>query len=263
MSRHNEYKLQNLLASWPFGTIATTKWLETLGISRKLASKYKSNGWLKSFGQGAFCRPQDKIDWYGALYALQFQLDLNAHIGAKTALELHGFAHDIPMGRPNIDILKSPHTLVPRWFFEHPWEERMRITQCNLLPPQIGMEEKSMGNFSIKLSSRERAVLELVYLAPRLYSFDEIPIIMTSLGSLRGNLLRELLTKCTSEKVKRLILYFGDKHNHAWRKKIDEKKLQIGSTPLKIVPNEGKYNSKYNILLPKAYVIEDEQEIKF
>ena len=80
MGRHNEYKLQNLLEIWPFGAIATTKWLETLSISRKLANKYKSNGWLKSFAQGAYCRPQDKIEWHGALYALQFQLGMNVHI---------------------------------------------------------------------------------------------------------------------------------------------------------------------------------------
>lgn len=256
-------KLQNLLAQWPTGTIATTKWLSTLGISRILTHEYKKKGWMKAFAQGAFYKPQDKIEWYGALYALQYQLGIDVYVGAKTALELSGLAHYIPMGRSKIDIFKLPHETVPRWFINHEWDENVRVIECSILPPQMGIEDITVEGINIKISTRERATIELLYLTPRLYSFDEVPLLMNSLGSLRGNALNGLLINCTSEKVKRLMLYFGEKQKHAWYKDIDQKKLVCGKTTLKIAPRDGKYISKYAISIPKEYVIDDDQEIKF
>ncbi len=70
MNRQKHVKLQNLLHSWPTGTVCTTKRLANLGFSRQLVSIYKAGGWFKPFGQGAVFKPQDKIEWYGGLHAL-------------------------------------------------------------------------------------------------------------------------------------------------------------------------------------------------
>jgi len=263
MSRVHKGKLQNLLISWHNGAVATTKWLEEIGISSNLVGAYKRNGWVVSFARRAYARPQDQIKWYGALHALQSQLKLDVHVGAKTALELQGVSHFIPMGQQTIDILKVPKTRIPRWFFLHKWEERIRVPECNFLPPQVEVQEHSMGNLSIQISSRERAALELLYLAPRLYDFEEVRLIMDSLGSLRANVLSELLLVCTSEKVKRLILYFGDQQKHPWRQHLDEEKIKLSPSLLKIVPKNGRYHAKYNLFLPHEYVIQNDQEIKF
>lgn len=263
MSRQNHNKLQNLLMSWYSGTVVTTKWLGTIGVSRKLANVYKKNGWMTSFGSGAYSRHQDKIEWYGALYALQFQLGLDVHVGAKTALDLQGVTHYIPLGRGTVDLLKSPRVLVPRWFKNHEWEERLRISEFAALPPSLEIQEFSMGNHSIKISSRERAALELLHLAPRLYDFEEVRLIMDSLGTLRADVLTELLQQCRSEKARRLLLYFGDVQKHAWRDKIEIEKLQMSSTLLKIVSTNGKYNAKYNLFIPHEYVIQNDKEIEF
>jgi hypothetical protein len=74
--------------------------------------------------------------------------------------------------------------------------------------------------------------------------------------------LNELLLKCSSEKVKRLILYFGEKQGHHWYNSIRET-IEIGTTPLKISPQNGKYIAKYNISIPPEYIIKNESEIKF
>lgn len=255
--------LQDLLAKWTSGTIATTKWLAENKVSRMLANSYKKSGWISSFGHGAFFRPHEKIEWPGALHALQDQLDLKIHVGGKTALEQHGFSHYIAIGQNTIDLLKMPSTNIPKWFLSHNWQEKVRITECSILPPAMGIEDMLIGNINIKLSCRERAAIELVYLAPRLYSFDEIPLILESLGSLRGDVINELLLNCSSEKAKRLMLYFGEVQKHPWYKKIDQTKLKIGSTTLKIASNNGKYIPKYNISIPKDYDVKDESEIKF
>lgn len=263
MARQFHGKLQNLLQSWPFGTIATTKWLGKMGISRQLVSTYKEGGWIKTFELGAFTRPQETVEWYGGLYALQFQLGLDVHVGGKTALELQGLAHNIPMGHQTIDLLRAPRTLLPLWFVNHSWREHIRISENNVLPPKLEIDEIPMGSFNIKVSSRERAVIELLYLTPRFYNFEETRIIMESLGTLRADVLTKLLSKCTSEKVKRLILYFGEQMNHDWRWKLDQKKFKIKKTLLKIAAKNGKYHSKYNLFLPKEYIIEDDKDIKF
>jgi hypothetical protein len=263
MSIHFNGKLQNLLQSWLPGVVASSSWLTEIGISRQLARTYKVNGWIVPFGYGAFSKPQDKIEWYGGLHTLQSQLRLNVHLGGKTALELQGVAHYLPMGRQNIDLLLSPDTRIPKWFLHHQWPEQVRATENSTLPEKIEIHDISMGNFSIQVSSRERAALELLSLTPRLYSFEEARIIMESLGTLRADVLTKLLSVCTSEKTKRLILYFGEMQNHAWRWKIDERKCEIGSSLLKIVSSNGKYNSKYNLFLPQEYVIQDDKDIKF
>ncbi len=134
MTIQKKYKLRKLLESWPQGIVATTKWLQSLGISRGLVNKYKTNGWVASFGNGAYYRPQDKIEWFGALHSLQYQLNLPIHVGGKTALELQGHGHFVTLGRPAIDLLKAPKTKIPKWFSNHKWSEDVQTIQSSLLP---------------------------------------------------------------------------------------------------------------------------------
>lgn len=263
MTRHYHGKLQKLLQSWPAGMVATTQWLDHLGISRQLVNSYKVRGWVKLLRPGAYSKAQDTIEWFGGLHALQFQLSLNIHVGGKTALELQGLAHNIPMGQQTIDLITAPRTLIPRWFSRHQWQERVRIIENSALPKKMEIQETSMGNFNIQVSSRERAALEMLYLTPRLYSFEEARIIMESLGTLRASTLTDLLSVCTSEKTKRLLLYFGEYQNHAWRSKIDERKCKTSTTLLKITLQKGKYNAKYNLFLPQEYVLGDDKNTQF
>jgi hypothetical protein len=262
MDIQKQKKLQDLLKSWISGTIFTSKGFVEHGISRMLAKQYKANGWINSFGHGAFIRSQDNIEWYGALYAIQNQLNQDVHVGAKTALELHGLSHFLSMGRSNIDLLKAPSIVIPKWFVDHSFQEQIRITTCTFLPPKLGMHEMEIEGIPISISSRERAALELLYLTPRFYSFDEIPLILESLGTMITDHLKELLLQCSSEKVKRLILYFGEKQGHNWYNSIRET-IEIGTTPLKISPQNGKYIANYNISIPAEYIIRNESEIKF
>jgi len=262
MDIQKQKKLQDLLKSWISGTIFTSKGFVKCGISRMLAKQYKENGWIDVFGHGAFNRPQDAIEWYGALYAIQSQLNQDVHVGAKTALELHGLSHFLSMGRSNIDLLKATDLIIPKWFIDHNFKEQIRVTTCTFLPPKLGMHEIIIEGVPISISSRERAALELLYLTPRFYSFDEIPLILDSLGTMMSVPLNELLLQCSSEKVKRLMLYFGEKQGHDWYKSIHET-IQIGTSPLKIAAQNGKYISKYNISIPSEYIIKNESAIKF
>ncbi len=263
MSIRYENKLQKLLQSWPEGIVATTKWFASKGISRSLVEKYKASGWIASVDSGAYYKPQDTIEWFGALHALQTQFNLPIHVGGKSALELQGHGHFVTLGRPTVDLLKAPKAHIPKWFSRHEWPEEVKIFQSGLFPKDVGLEALMIQNISVRGSSRERATLELLHLAPTLYDFEEVRIIIESLGTLRPEVLTELLQKCSSEKVKRLLLYFGDVQAHTWRKHIDETKIKMSSSLLKIVNKGGHYNAKYNLFLPREYVIKNAQDIQF
>ncbi|HYX07557.1 MAG TPA: AbiEi antitoxin N-terminal domain-containing protein, partial [Bacteroidales bacterium] len=84
-------KINQILQKWPQGTVITTSWLKSQGVSRQSVDNYKKSGWLERIGQGAYKRKGDEISWPGALYALQKLEKLPIHVGGKTALELQGY----------------------------------------------------------------------------------------------------------------------------------------------------------------------------
>jgi hypothetical protein len=89
-------KLNNLLVNWPDGAVYTSTWLGSQGFSPSLIRGYRQHNWLQSIGRGAFVKVGDRLDWVGAVWALQHQLGLSIHAGGKTALELAGYAHFLP-----------------------------------------------------------------------------------------------------------------------------------------------------------------------
>ena len=104
-------KINRLLQAWPRCTVATQVWLTAQGISSNLARWYVSAGWLARLGPCAFLQAGDEVDWRGGLYALQSQLAMTAHVGARTALDLQELAHFVPLGSTRLSIdLGFPRT---------------------------------------------------------------------------------------------------------------------------------------------------------
>src|SRR5579863_1280398 len=99
MSRERVSKLKFLLENWPGGTVYAAAWLAKHGIGDDLLAQYRKSGWVKAVGNGAVARAGDRIEWTGGVYALQEQLRLPIHIGGKTALEMQGYAHFLPLGK--------------------------------------------------------------------------------------------------------------------------------------------------------------------
>lgn len=95
-------KLNRLLAAWPPGTVAVSRWLQSRGIYQQLVHGYEKSHWIRRIGHGAFVRMDDDIEWPGGLHALQAQLGMPVHAGPKTALQLQGYGHFIPMRKVGI-----------------------------------------------------------------------------------------------------------------------------------------------------------------
>ena len=69
------------------------------------------------------------------------------------------------------------------------------------------------------------------------------------LANLRPQLLGKLLRECKSVKVKRLFLWYADRHGHAWFKDLDQSSIYLGKGKRQLAP-QGHFDSRYQITLP-------------
>lgn len=254
MGRHNGSKLNQLLREWPSGTVAVYSWLESRGIDRKLVQKYKKNRWLDVVGAGAFARLGDKVDWRGGLYAIQEQLGLSVHVGGKTALQLLGLAHYLPLGAGGrVTLFGSPGDKMPAWFSRHKWGVKIFYTTPNLFSskPDLGLTKLDAGAFQIQVSAPERAIMEILHLVPQDESFDESNKLMEGLTTLRPALVQSLLETCTSIKVKRLFMFMAEELNHPWVKKVRLSRVDFGEGK-RVIVEGGRFDPKYKITVPRV-----------
>lgn len=240
-------KLNNLLSEWPKGAVITFSRLKEKGYSRQLIDKYKSSRWLEVVNAGAYKRYQDTIDWFGGLYGLQHS-GLHIHAGAKSALELQGFAHYLAPKMPRVFLFGPPQTRLPKWFSDYQWKQDLTFTSTNLLDKSLnkGFTEHSHKEFSVRISAPELAALEMMYHIPDKQGFGEAFRILENLTTLRPELVQELLVSCNSYKVKRLFMYMAEKANHAWVGELSPEKVDFGSGKRVIIKN-GIFDKKYQI----------------
>jgi hypothetical protein len=249
----NQSKINRLLKVWPKGTAAVHEWLEEQGVYRQLVESYLKTSWLVRIGRGAFSRADDKVDWTGGLYALQKQMGLSVHAGGKTALQMLGYGHFLPVGKERTVVLFGiKNEKLPSWFREHEWKVNLRYTMTSLFgnEKQMGLTGHTVGEFSVKISSPERAMMELCYDVPDKESFQESELLMEGLATLRPNLVQELLEKCRSVKVKRLFMCLAERQKHAWAKRLHLSKVDFGQGKRSLY-KEGEYDSKYQLVIPK------------
>jgi hypothetical protein len=254
MRRGNGSKLNYILTHWPAQAVFACSWLYEQGFGYALLAKYRKSGWLTSVGHGAVARAGDSVEWAGGLYAVQSQLNLPIHVGGKSALLLKGFGHFIPQGKGwELSLYAPPKTKLPTWFKNHSWDAKPRLVASYLFKTDtsLGFSNLDKGAFSIKVSSPERAILELLSLVPHQESFEEAKLLMEGLTTLRPKLVQELLEACRSIKVRRLFLFLAEECNHSWIKKLNLSRLSLGKGK-RVIQKNGVFNAKYGITVPKA-----------
>ncbi len=254
MTTYNETYLTKLINSVRPGTVVLASWLEEIGISRNLQKHYRNSGWLESMGRGAFKRPTEDVEWQGGLYALQYQAKLNVHAGAITALSLQGFSHYFRIDNEKIFLFAPRKINLPKWFVDYNWGNPIHHQQTSFLPIGLGIVEHDEKNFSIRISSPERAIFECLYLAPSTFDLVECFHLMEGLANLRPKLIQKLLQECSSIKVKRLFLYLSEKTNHAWVRFLDPSLVDVGNGNRRIGEG-GTYVSKYQITIPNELAV--------
>lgn len=255
MNGHIRSKLNRLLLNWPRNTVATYPWLENMGVYRQLADSYVQHGWIERIGRGAFKRARENVGWQGGVYALQTQLNLSVHPAGKTALQLKGLSHYVPGGMKQTKILLfgAPGEKLPEWFRNSDWEAKIiyKTTKLFADTSQQALASHQTGDFSIKISSAEQAVMEFCYSVPLYESFEELDEIMSALSTLRPAVVQKLLEACGSVKATRLFLYLAEKHNHAWHNHLTTNSLNFGKGK-RVLAERGSYNDKYKIVVPRS-----------
>lgn len=252
MSLENGIKINKLLKDWPIGTVFLSSWLTDNGISSQLLNRYKKSKWLESIGNGAVIRSGDDVDYHGGIYALQNQAELTVHVGGRTALALQGRAHYIDMAAGRAVLFGAKKESLPAWFKDKDWETKIEYYTTSFLPADMGLVNLERKNFSVKISSPARAILECLYLAPKHQEFFECYELMEGLNNLRPKSVQELLENCSSIKVKRLFLYMTEKLKHPWLEFVDLSKVDLGSGKRSLAKN-GVYIDKYKITVPKEF----------
>ncbi|KTC83352.1 type IV toxin-antitoxin system AbiEi family antitoxin [Legionella cincinnatiensis] len=254
MTRKNETKLNHFLVNAPSGEVLTSDWLESHGVSSKLAWWYVHTGLLENLGAKAYKKTGDKIGWAGVVSALQNQLSLPVHIGGKTALQLLGLAHFMMMQASNRVELFAPLGIkLPKWMKNTKWNTEFSMVRTSIFNDpdnQLGIIKQTIDGKELQLSCPERAAMELLYLYPQSESFDEVVYLMENLNQLRPKVVQTLLESCSSVKVKRLFLHLAEEFNHPWVSALDLNKIDLGQGK-RVMETGGKYYPKYKISLPE------------
>ncbi len=260
MSMRNEKrsKINRLVSQWPRGTPATASYLNKQGFSHDLLTRYKRSGWIQSFGRGAYSLNGDRVEWPGAIYTLQTQLGMNVHPGGKTALELKGYAHYLTSGKRKIFLYGTQGLILPTWFSGDRLDVEIALTRTNLLPvaSELGFSEFKEKDFTLRISSPERAAVEMLHLVPGKIGFDEAFLIMENLATLRPEIVQKLLAKCRSIKVRRLFMFMAEKHSHPWVSGLNVSRIDMGKGKRMIVP-KGRLDRKYRITVPRDHYKEE------
>ena len=226
--------------------------LKQKGINRESIKRYRKSGWIESVGRAAYKLAGDNLELAGGLYAIQNQLKLKIHIGARTALEMKGYGHYLGPGIRKIFMFGQPGVNLPVWFKEYEWPVNYYYTTTNLFPDNLPstFTESKYKDIDLTISTPERAALEMLHLIPVEQGFDEALQIMKSLTTLRPDLLQKLLEKCRSIKVKRLFMYMSEKENHFWFSNLNLGRIDLGSGK-RVVIKVGYLDKKYKITVPR------------
>lgn len=242
-------KLNQLLQNWHPGTLLFSSWLNENGYSVQLMQQYRKSGWFSLLSKGVLYRTGDKFSAFAALSGLRTQLNKSFYVGAHSALELFGFNHYVPMGKPLLMVGHSKEDKVPKWMAETDFEFEIKFFITEMFSdPQLIVTNKD--GFELLASVPEQAFLECLLLTPNQYNYMDLFYIMEQLTALRPEVVQLLLENTDNFKVKRLFLYMAEKAGHTWFGKLDRSKIQLGAGKRQLT-DKGVYVPEYMITIPK------------
>jgi hypothetical protein len=205
----------------------TAEDLAGLGISADLAVHYVRAGWLNRLTRGVFCRPDGTLALHPSLLLLQRRL-AGLHVGGKSALDWYGVRQYVAQ-QPVLQLYGWAAGRLPEWFTERFPAEYHRKRLFDEQPHALlhaGPFEKRSG--APQVSTPERALLELLSDVGVRQPLQEARELVESSYSLRADVLRELLQRCTSVKTVRLCLQLGREASMPWAAALDPASLPTG-----------------------------------
>lgn len=270
-------RLNQLEKDLPEGLVVDSAWLEAKGIPSNLRSYYVKQGWLEQPVRSVYRRPRGSLNWQQVVVSLQAMLGVPLIVGGKTALELQGFSHYLSRETRSIHLYgpqKPPTWLgkldLPQTFSCHNSKKLFRNTPIALGLDSLAWDIASntghdlnrlqgtsftamawgQWDWPLTLSRPERAFLEMLDELPVHESFDQADMIMQGAVNFSPRQLQKLLVDCSSVKVKRLFMFFADRYKHAWLKRLDKTKIDLGKGK-RVLAKGGRLDPEYLITVPE------------
>ena len=280
-------RLNRLHRLLPEGLLADAAWFTSMGYPSSLRSRYLASGWLEPVTRGLFRRPLHRpgleeaaapLRWPQVVISLQLVLERPIVVGGRTALELDGFGHYASRDGPREIHLYGDES-APGWLGKLPIEvafvfhnarklfraepiadglKALKGVMASDVPSHFATIHGSLtwrffadGDWPMVLSTPERAILELLDELPNRETFHQVDVLMEGLVNLSPKRMSRLLRECRSVKVKRLFLWFAERHGHAWLGRLDRKGIDLGSGKRMLVTG-GKLDPKYQISVPEG-----------
>ena len=230
------------------GGLLFTPWLVTQGYSNQLLKRYRSSNWLSSLCRGVMYRTGDNLSAFGALQSFNEQLGKHLRIAAHSALELWGFNHYVPMGKPLL-MVATTNDKMPQWLKYDVFDREFKFftTEVFTQPQETIL---TYLDWKLLISSAEQAFMECLLLAPLHYNYLDLYYIMEQLTTLRPEMVQTLLHTTKNYRVKRLFLYMAEKAGHYWLDEMDVHSVDLGTHKLQL-EKAGAYVSKYKLTIPR------------
>lgn len=248
MSIATASKLNHILSESLPGGLLFAGWLRKKGYSSQLLKKYRDSGWLEGLVRGVMYRRNDNLSAMTAVYCYNHQTGNSARVAAHSALELLGFSHYVPMGKPRL-MVAFESVNVEDWVKSDRYDMTIVPFHTGIFKEPLTQSYKG-NHYTLKISSPEQAFLECLYLVPDHYNYMDLYYIMEQLTSLDSEKVQAALVGTSSQRIKRMFLYMAEKAGHYWFDMLDMDKFGLTSSKLKLV-DSGIYNSKYRITVPK------------
>jgi hypothetical protein len=191
--------------------------------------------------------------WQRIVISLQRLLEVPVHVGGRTALELAGLGHYVRMdGLPDVHLYASEP--LPGWLNRVPADARFVSHRRDKLfaPDVLSITQLPWGHWgwTLATSSAERALCEMLDQVPDAETFHQADMLMESATTLSPRRVQSVLESCRSVKVKRLFLWFAERHKHSWFSRLDVHRIDLGRGKRQLVTG-GHYDAKYQITVPE------------
>lgn len=230
MATTSRGKLNALYAQIAPGTPLTSEELAALGISADLAVHYARSGWLVRLARGVYSRPGEDLQPYPSLRLLERTIE-GFHVGGRTALGWYGVRHYLAQQNETLHLYGTKTAKLPDWFLKRFFAEYHRKRLFHEQPDSLlyvtTFENRAGGP---RVSTPERAVLELLSEVGIRQPLKEARELMESTYSLRADVLSKLLGSCSSVKTVRLCLQLGRELSLPWSQKLNPAELPTGSS---------------------------------
>lgn len=243
----NDTKLNQVLSLSYSKGLLFSNWLEGQGYSNQLLRKYRNSGWLEPLCRGVMYREKLPLKGMIALACFNEQLNKDYRVAAHSALELAGFNHYVPMGKPLL-VVAHPKGNVPTWLSMDAFDYSFFTFSTDAFPEPFTTKYEVDG-FNVLASVPEQAFMECLLLVPSRYNYMDLYYVMEQLTSLRPEVVQHVLTTTTSIKAKRMFLYMAEKARHYWFDMLDTSTIDIGTGKMQLSKG-GTYIPKYKITVP-------------